>query len=78
MRVFGHTDDFKPSRMLYIVAEVLSDRMAILKVFLLERPVDEGDIACRWRILLANVAAFDDFRAYGLKITGLARTHEAP
>ena len=39
MRVFRYPYDFKISRMLHIVTEVLTDRMAVFEILLLKKPL---------------------------------------
>ena len=68
VRVFCHTDDFKVSGMLHIVAEVLADRVAVLEVLFLEEPIHHRDIARGWRVLLVLGAAFYDLRPDGVEV----------
>src|ERR1035438_9463798 len=74
MRIFRHAYDFKVSRMLHVVAKVLSDGVAVLEIFLFEEAVHHGNIACGWRVLLIRGAPFDDFRADGFEVMR-ARSH---
>ena len=68
MGILRHSHNLEVPGMLEIIAEVLSDRMAVFEIFLLKETVDDSDVARGWRVLFIHGAAFDDLRPDGFEI----------
>ena len=73
IRVLGHSHNFECAWMFQVIAEVFSNGVSILEIFLFEEVIHQGHGACCWRVLLIDGPAFHDLGADRVKIAGDSR-----
>src|SRR4029077_1240817 len=68
IRVFGHSNNLKCTRMFKVVTEVFANGVTILEILLLKEAIYQGDRARPRRVLFVAGPAFDNFGTDGVKV----------